>query len=174
MPRMAFGEPNCTHRRAAKHTVLANGLGGVLRAAWKEATALPEHRTNAVLVGLDKPQRSGARSQTGAGLERLLTHAFTPSEMPAADFALANFAMSCSSAPVHSAITAPTSLVVIAILKRTTYCDAGSAACRRRNCSRMRRLTALRNTAVRAFFLPIMRPSRGRGCCESEPGSARR
>ena len=48
--------------------------------------------------------------------------------------------------------------------KRTTYCVGGKAglACRR-NCSRIRRLTALRSTAVRAFFLPIIKPRRGRG-----------
>jgi hypothetical protein len=90
------------------------------------------------------------------------------------DFVAASFAMSCSSELVHSAITAATSLVVIAILKRTTYCDAGSAVCRRRNCSRMRRLTALRSTAVRAFFFPIMSPRRGRGSASTEPSSVRR
>ncbi len=176
MPRMAFGEANCAHRRAAKCAVFANGFCRVFRATRKEAAALPEHRTNAVLVGLDEPQRCGAGNETRPRLKRLLAHAFTLGVVATTltDVALANFAMSCSSAPVHSAITAPTSVVVIAILKRTTYCEAGKAVCRRRNCSRIRRLTALRNTAVRAFFLPIMRPRRGRGASFAEPGSARR
>ena len=183
---MAFSQTHRTHRCATEHTVFANGLGRIFGAAWEEATALTEHRTNAVLIGPDEPQRSGAggvaNSEASAGLKRLLVHATAPKFAPEPDFELAtltvfvaaNFAMSRSSAFVHSAITAPTSLVVITLLKRTTYCEGGNAVCRRRNCSRMRRLTVLRNTDVRAFFLPIIMPSRGRTDWGLLPISARR
>ena len=179
MPRVTLGETERRHAGTANYTVFANGFSCVFGAAWKEAAALTEHRTNAVLIGLDQTERGSASNETCPCWKRFLVHAFTLGGETAGPrrpthFAAASFAMSCSSAIVHSAITAATSLVVIAILKRTTYCDAGSAVCRRRNCSRIRRLTALRSTAVRAFFLPTMRPSRGRGACVSLPISARR
>ena len=175
---MTFCETHCAHRHATEYAVFANGFSGVFRAARKEAAALAKHRTNAVLIGFDQAKRGGASRDARASWCWLLLHEATPEPefglRTPATLVAASFAISRSSAPVHSAISAPTSLDVIAILKRTTYCETGKTDCLKRNCSRIRRLTALRSTALRAFFLPIISPRRGRGTCVSEPRSARR
>lgn len=142
MPRVAFGEALRAHSCAANHAVRADGLSGVLGAARKESAALAQHRTNAVLISLDQTKRcKGGR--VGAVVFNACTlrvHAFTCGGVGGAGEILpltlaafgprdvANLDTSRSSAPIHSAITAGTSLGFIAVLKRTTYCVSGNAA----------------------------------------------
>lgn len=78
--------------------------------------------------------------------------------------------MSRSRASVHSLSTLATSLAETGPFNRATYCSGGNSVCRSRNCSRRRRLSALRSTAVRANFLPIISPSCGRIVPSGEVG----
>ena len=145
MPWVAFGEALRAHRCAANHSVRTNGLSGVFGAARKKSAALSEHRTNAVLIRFYQAKRDRA-SRVGAlrlGARTVAVHAFTCLDGVCgvctgttllgllATFAprdVANLETSRSSAPVHSAITAGTSLGFIAVLKRTTYCISGNTA----------------------------------------------
>ena len=130
MPRMALCQPHRTHRAATQHTVFANGVSGVLRAAWEKATTLTQHRSHAVLIGFDEAEGrdlteialvGGHAVAEGAGRGGC-NCAATETAAAAADFATSR-----SRVAVHSAMTEATSLVVMDRLKRTTYCDGCNA-----------------------------------------------